>query len=631
MATVWSEPASPRRLELVLVLAWVILGVALRSWDLGSAALFRDEAETCMNALTILDGGLPSDHFRGQPIFENILVTPWPVSEEFEFRDASYSSAGVVTYHGWLPLYAVAASLALAGVPPEPQPKGDAAVRRIARAARAPAVVFSLVLILAAWAAARALHGREAGLIAVALAAVAPQAVAAGREARYHAAALALIALAHLSLWHCTARGSWRNHAWAGALIALLFHTHALAAAGVALALGALALRARRFAPLGLAGGIAAVCILPWAAWSGFFGQLGAQPAARSLVPFPGGQLAYLVDRPWLALGALLALGELAWARRGGGARRAALAQAAPAVVFSMGVGATLYVVFQATAPAASYFTDRITLLLLVSVMLGGAVLLAAHLRAAFGERSLVAAALASALVVAWLAPRVLLPSRDDDHARALEEAAAFVRGRGYRSGTRVYALPLEHLPLTVAAGRTVQSVAPVRRSFLDEYPGEVVILETVRRYPLLSVAAVCAGAARAGLPLTEDAARAWRGRIERELVRADLAGRVAAVEPREQPLPPWAAELAEGRRAAARAGEGRGDFVRQNPAVFGAYPARTWAEFWPAFFYRFVDPDARSGERVNYAARVHEGRATILDSTWVVIECPALGQGGGR
>jgi hypothetical protein len=47
-------------------------------------------------------------------------------------------------------------------------------------------------------------------------------------------------------------------------------------------------------------------------------------------------------------------------------------------------------------------------------------------------------------------------------------------------------------------------------------------------------------------------------------------------------------------------------------------------ADFWPLFFWRFVAPETRIGSGLNYAERRQSGRATMLDSTWAVIRCPA-------
>ena len=86
---------------------------------LGDTPPVGDEAESAMNATTILDHGVPTGTYLGLPIYENTLTEPWPGNTEYEFRDSSYSSKGVTIYHGWLPLYSMAASFKFFGVQPD--------------------------------------------------------------------------------------------------------------------------------------------------------------------------------------------------------------------------------------------------------------------------------------------------------------------------------------------------------------------------------------------------------------------------------------------------------------------------------------------------------------------------------
>ena len=77
--------------EWALVLSVIACGLWLRGRDLGSDALQIDEGESAVDAMTILESGTPRDRYLGLPLFENTLLTPWPQSDEYEFRDSSYS------------------------------------------------------------------------------------------------------------------------------------------------------------------------------------------------------------------------------------------------------------------------------------------------------------------------------------------------------------------------------------------------------------------------------------------------------------------------------------------------------------------------------------------------------------
>src|SRR5688500_6480722 len=116
--------ASRWRLACPAHFAWLgailVLAIAVRASHLHHPALFIDEAESAVNAMAILEHGYPADEYLGLPIFENTLVRPWPGGHpEYEFRDVSYSDRGVAVYHGWVPLYAMAASFRAAGIEPD--------------------------------------------------------------------------------------------------------------------------------------------------------------------------------------------------------------------------------------------------------------------------------------------------------------------------------------------------------------------------------------------------------------------------------------------------------------------------------------------------------------------------------
>jgi hypothetical protein len=52
-------------------------------------------------------------------------------------------------------------------------------------------------------------------------------------------------------------------------------------------------------------------------------------------------------------------------------------------------------------------------------------------------------------------------------------------------------------------------------------------------------------------------------------------------------------------------------------------YDLQRYSDWWPVFFYRFVDPLSRSGPNLNYADRVRDAHATVMPQQWVVYHCP--------
>src|SRR5438874_7097139 len=87
------------RLEWFLIPLVIAAGFAVRVVRLDSFPFWCDEAESSINALTILQHGYPTDSYGGLPIYENTLVRPWPGNPEYEFKDISYSDKGMAVYH----------------------------------------------------------------------------------------------------------------------------------------------------------------------------------------------------------------------------------------------------------------------------------------------------------------------------------------------------------------------------------------------------------------------------------------------------------------------------------------------------------------------------------------------------
>ena len=67
-----------RRIHWTWLAVVIAAAVALRTCHLDYPALSLDEAESCINAMTILEHGYPAGVYLGLPIFENTLVRPWP-------------------------------------------------------------------------------------------------------------------------------------------------------------------------------------------------------------------------------------------------------------------------------------------------------------------------------------------------------------------------------------------------------------------------------------------------------------------------------------------------------------------------------------------------------------------------
>ena len=626
--------------------ALLLVGVVLRGYDLASVPLWVDEAESAINALTIRQTGLPVDTYLGLPIYENLLTEPWPEHAEYEFRDSSYSDKGVAIYHGWLPLYSVAASQLLFGVEPDTDESAltvqhdDADITRRVVAARLPSVLFGAAFLALLFVTAREMYGRDAGFAALLFGGVAEPFVLAARQARYYSLTLALSVACCLFAWRIYKHGRWRDFLPAGVLFGLLFHTHILTfvvlCATCLLALPAVVRRPGWPAKMATTAAIVTGIVLPWVLLTGFLGQAADVPAARDMLRFPGDLLAYPLRRIEFVA---IAFVSLIWA-----VAVAVVPQKLPerlvapmrghgfAFVYLIAWGVIGLAAFTLLVPAASYFLKRLILAVMGPGALLTGVFAAAVARAIWPQRSgLVACGGVALLLIAGGFLPFGWPYRKAD-ATPQQKLIAFLRTQEFAPGTRFYATPNEHLTIQYLTGLPAQSVAPVRREFLNEWPGEVVVIDPVIPFVPYGGEGIRQVALRHDVELTEDESTAWELRLRNALVRreaAKVAGNV--VPPPEPTLPDFAREvIEEQRQLTAGLLEGDWSLTRENAAVFRDQPIEHWGQWWPVFFYRFVDWPSRAGENLNYAGRVRGGTAFVLESGWVVYRCPPRGDGRG-
>ena len=643
----------------VLLTALVAAGLAVRAWNLQAPFLFRDEAESAINALTILEHGVPSDSYLGLPIYENILIRPWPESQEYEFRDISYSDRGVAIYHGWLPLYTVAGSLAAFGIVPD-EKTPDLQVRsrwrdelhRRTIAPRVPSVIFGGVFILAAFFAGGVLYGRDAGWIAAVTAAFGESAIGVARQARYHSAALALTTLCIALLWLMLRDGRWRYHLLAALLFTLLFHTHVLAFVAACAAwltlLPWILKRPNAVRKSVVFCGIIGVGVLPWMVLTGFIDAVGNGirwhdvPSAATLMSFPSDWLSILEGH--LQVAALFAVAPFAV----GGAilfrdalnQRIArpLIESAPAVLFLCGWLAIGFLASILLIPASSAFGSRVThglqgpALVLMSILAASAArMILPSSTGSTEEKRLTAVAIVALLVMLVTSGQAIRNTitRSLSPGDPLVEVIEYLQQQKLTPDTRIYALPYFQLPMMYYSGLPVQNVAPVRRSFLDSYPGRVLILETVPRAQSVGMDRVRSAAEDAGVELSREELEEWQRLLSTGPMREDLARRGADPHPPLDALPHHFNDLAARiREVAALAARQLKAGVSANPAWLRGYEVSSWEDFWPNFFYRFVGPSGRAGANLNYAARIQGSRAVVLRSSWVVFDCPPLGKG---
>src|SRR5262249_32992225 len=178
------------------------------------------------------------------------------------------------------------------------------------------------------------------------------------------------------------------------------------------------------------------------------------------------------------------------------------------------------------------------------------------------------------------------------------------VRGLDVQPRTRLYATPNYHLPLMFYTGLPIQSVAPVRKSFLDNYEGELLIVEAGPRYEPLTWQEIQQTLSATDHLASEAEARRLETLLVTRLLREDLSRRVARVTPELEPgqgffQPLLLAQRVKTADAVLRSVEKLG-----NP-MFKGFALPDYLTCWQTFFYRFVNPEARTGKKLNYAERV--------------------------
>jgi hypothetical protein len=281
------------------------------------------------------------------------------------------------------------------------------------------------------------------------------------------------------------------------------------------------------------------------------------------------------------------------------------------------------YLGFTLLAPAVSYSLDRIAL-----PMLGPGVVLGASFVAAVTRMWAASAPswLAGLFLAAYLALFSTLNPLHSEAARPRykQEAIEFLSRRPLAPNTRLYATPNFHLLLTVYTGLPVQSVAPVRKTFLDSYPGEILLIEVVPfRSPSAEHVQQAAAAAGVELVLGEAQELAWL--VTSRAVRERLDGSVAEVDPPLEALEPaYLRPLIDDQPLYTEARMQKEISVRGYPAMFRSFRIRDWRTWWPVYFYRFVSPEARMGRRANYHERLRNAKASVLPSGATIYQCPA-------
>ena len=449
-----------------------------------------------------------------------------------------------------------------------------------------------------------------------------------GYQARYYSMTLLMTAFAAWCLLRMVRRGRWGDYLLMGFAEALLFHTHQLSA--MIFALAALVavpavIRHRQwfFKCLG-AGAISAGLILPWVWLSGFLATASHIPKANKLFDSFSDWLAYTLNRPdQLALLAgmvlILILGRLkpAWFP----ARFHAVVREHGQIYLALFAWLVIgYAAFHMVVPAASFFFERLSLILWTPYVLVLAMLTSDLLRGFSPRRAAVLAVVATAGFLAVRGRLAFLENPSVTGSRqgiaAVVEALQKMRPE---DGTRFYASPNEHLTLTYYTGLPVQSVAPVRKTFFANTKAPLVFIESEMEWMYPDEADVRFAAAAAGLRVTPDQAQELCALVWTKIVTEEL-NKDGLPAPPVPTLPDYLDPVVGKMRMQLL--EFRVKFMdetKRSP-IFRGVSASRMKDFWLGFFYRFANPDGRIGKNLNIFPRLGHSTMELLPAANVVI-----------
>jgi hypothetical protein len=622
-----------RVLETTLLVACLLAGAAVRLAFVRNEPLDLDEAESSISALSILERGYPADQYLGLPIYENVLLTTSPDSPEYEFGNSNDAHPGMAIDRGWLPLYSIAAAFEVAGIRPDVDDGRPPTVRHSAEelarrtiVPRIPSIVFAVVFLFSIYQLGRTISGGDTAWSALMASAFAQPIVWFGWRAHDYSATLALSTLTGLAGWKLTRCGRWRDSVVTGLALILLFYTHVLSfviLAGVLLANIPFGVDRPRWWPkLLLTTGIAASGIAPWLYSTHFFQAAAQIPMAWPLLSFPNDFLSFFLARKAFlaAIGLIMALTVLglAFPHQRFARRLVAAASDRQAFYFTLTWFVMAYLAFILLTPAARFVNTSLMLVLAAP----GYLLFA--LAVAVAARTMTprfAAVVAPLVLLVFFGVRgtttftVAPPTMPTGIETFLDVASRWT----LEPGTKIYAWPAENLLLTYVSGLPVQSVAPVRKAFLDQYPGDVIFVETGTAYVGRQLTEVRTLASQQGIALSVEEAKQAALRIQRHGARQYLEGLVADVWPPSEPIERIdRALIAAYAETTLLAGTAR---AAQYRLLRGYAPTNFMTSYVLPVSYWFVNPEKHLGDQLNYRDRIRGATGIVLPNGSIIFD----------
>jgi hypothetical protein len=184
---------------------------------------------------------------------------------------------------------------------------------------------------------------------------------------------------------------------------------------------------------------------------------------------------------------------------------------------------------------------------------------------------------------------------------------------------TKIYAAPNSHLIWTVYTGLPVQSIAPLRRQFLNNYRGEIVYIDSPvsSDMNILRLKAIEETGLREGYRMAPEVAEQWLWLLRTRQYRETMSKNVGSEGTvRLESLPRFGEALLNSSLERAQV-----EFTRSSLKLLTrGFAVSNWLDWRAVIEYRFVSPELRRGARSNYSERLRGAEGVILTEADTVI-----------
>jgi hypothetical protein len=361
-----------------------------------------------------------------------------------------------------------------------------------------------------------------------------------------------------------------------------------------------------------------------------FYQHQGLIPGAWAILKLPSDFLLFPPLKPMYILLGLLVCSLTAWAAWSRAivpdALREPFIRLAPVLIFLCTWMVCGYGLFLRFIPAAS-FGSRVMM-----VYWGPMLLLAGAICASFGRAITVRYPVLAACII------VMILFLCTGHSLTFEPQFGptwhedslvlnYIDSLHLNSDSKLYASPNNHLIFTFYSGLPVQSIAPIRKSFLDSYHGDIVFIDEALALggKTLTPGLVQHLANESGESLSAEGAEHWCLLLATRLYREAMLQAIGAGQPGQlETLPAFGRKLLKEQ-----------EHISLSPwdaLVTRGFDIRTWADWRSVFFYRFADPYGHRGPLANFTDRLRGAEGLVLSQRAIVYysKWHPPGTGGG-